>query len=989
MFGKALLRAVVGGLLAVPSAAWALGLGDIRLNSGLNAPLDAEIELIGVTQEELATLSANLAARDTFARYGLEWPAFLASVQLSTQKVGGRDVLKVKSAEAITEPFVTLLVEVNWARGRLVREYTVLLDPPVYAPTQQPPAPVVAATAAAGERTGEIARAPESGTAFSPQPQAQPAAGESTYTVRRGDTLSGIASGVGGDRRQTMTAIYRANPDAFGADMNELRAGAILRVPPAEEVAAIDPAEAAAEVRRQLGAWRARSGADAAGRLRLVTPSEPAGEGEAAGAGGGAEAQGLRDRVRQLEGELADSRRLLELRNAELADLQARLRANQTAPAGASTEDAGALAGATPEGAAPSESPIDETTTAPADAAAVAEAAPPPEAAPPEQAQPQAEQPARRPAEEPVVAASEESGGSMSFLASLWWVPLLLLAVGGGFFGYRKFRERQKMEFDDRLGELTAATSETDLRQFASPDTAKLRQPIAPAEETFLVEESGAHERPRFAEPGKAAPKPTKTVSADETISSETAINLDQGDPLAEADFHMAYGLYDQAADLVRIAIARDPSRRDLKLKLLEVFFVWGNREQFLQTARELAESRAEAPAGEWEKVVIMGKQLAPDDALFSQGGVSGAAAGGVDLNLEGGQNRVDFDLFGADTGSDSSAATREGVGLQFDSGLDADLGDKDPTGEAQAIKPEGVDFLLDAPELGTDRSGATTTRQITAQMPAAPTVQLPDLASADPNEAPTVEQPALRTGDNHTIRQKVEMARRQAGAHEQTAELALDDLGLDVDALEKGAQTSVPGQDAPTMVAGFDERSRRMMEEAEQRAQQGGASASSPSESGTWFINEGDLDGDLDAQKEAAGLTAQLRALDANGAADAAQTSRLDALKSSEIDLDLGGQAAHHAGANGSGVDLDVGSPTLLSDGPFTSTQKVAQEALALPELEPVTMSEVGTKLDLARAYMDMGDPEGARNILEEVMQEGSVSQKQEAQRLIDSLPG
>ena len=91
---------------------------------------------------------------------------------------------------------------------------------------------------------------------------------------------------------------------------------------------------------------------------------------------------------------------------------------------------------------------------------------------------------------------------------------------------------------------------------------------------------------------------PRKPSPSDETISSETAINLDQGDPLAEADFHMAYGLYDQAADLVRIAISREPDRRDLKLKLLEVFFVWGNKDQFLQTARELAETRERGRAG-------------------------------------------------------------------------------------------------------------------------------------------------------------------------------------------------------------------------------------------------------------------------------------------------------------------------------------------------------------------------------------------------------
>src|SRR5262249_62266933 len=113
-----------------------------------------------------------------------------------------------------------------------------------------------------------------------------------------------------------------------------------------------------------------------------------------------------------------------------------------------------------------------------------------------------------------------------------------------------------------------------------------------------------------------------------------TATHLAQAHTPAEADFHMAYGLYDQAADLIRIAISREPARRDLKLKLLEVFFVWGNKEQFLTAARELADSRAEAAPGEWEKILIMGKQLDADDPLFAGGAVSGATAGGVDLDL-------------------------------------------------------------------------------------------------------------------------------------------------------------------------------------------------------------------------------------------------------------------------------------------------------------------------------------------------------------------
>jgi FimV-like protein len=113
-------------------------------------------------------------------------------------------------------------------------------------------------------------------------------------------------------------------------------------------------------------------------------------------------------------------------------------------------------------------------------------------------------------------------------------------------------------------------------------------------------------------------------------------------------------------------------------------------------------------------------------------------------------------------------------------------------------------------------------------------------------------------------------------------------------------------------------------------------------------------------------------------------ETAQMPAFGERHVDFDLGiGADSNGAG----GLDLDVGAPAPA--GGFTVTQKLGAEELALPDLEPVTMSEVGTKLDLARAYMDMGDPEGARNILEEVLQEGSQAQKQEAQRLLEALPG
>src|SRR5678815_1255931 len=167
-----LARGLLALLLVLPGISHALGLGDVHLNSPLNAPLDAEIELVNATPEDLATLDAKLASKETFARYGLDWPQFMSSVTVTRDRsASGAQVLRIKSTETVTEPFLTLLIEASWARGRLVREYTVLLDPPVFAPNSVAAAPVPAPSVGVGESTGQIARpAPETPT---PAPETQ------------------------------------------------------------------------------------------------------------------------------------------------------------------------------------------------------------------------------------------------------------------------------------------------------------------------------------------------------------------------------------------------------------------------------------------------------------------------------------------------------------------------------------------------------------------------------------------------------------------------------------------------------------------------------------------------------------------------------------------------------------------------------------------------------------------------------------------------
>jgi pilus assembly protein FimV len=537
--------------------------------------------------------------------------------------------------------------------------------------------------------------------------------------------------------------------------------------------------------------------------------------------------------------------------------------------------------------------------------------------------------------------------------------------------------------------------------------------------------------------------------SSEDTMSSESAVNLDQGDPLAEADFHMAYGLYDQAADLVRIALEREPDRRDLRLKLLEIYFVWGNKDAFLQTAKSLEATRDRAPAGEWDKIVIMGKQICPDEPMFASSIGGGRGAGAlVDLNLEGGENRVDIDLFGEPEGERST--------------LDHQLGDAGDHTSTTAESPglhavaDHLDFTLDAPERGADESP-------TREMPPRdePTVEseLMNFNDANlveapfwgaPSDSPTAEAPALQSNELQD-----RLGSKLASTADQTAEVSIDDLGLDLDHLEQTGSASTNSAlevtdhptDAPTMVAGLDERSRRMMADAEKHSRE----STSTEHTG---LNERDrdltelereleasfvaeLDSGNDAIKTAVlgpeSAPTVLMPLEIDGSptsrfksnefanlddldkVDMDSTSKLRGLNADSIDLDLDRLAS----ALGSGdtrdqpraaeevfstevfevseqskaVDLDVGEAMFGTDSPTNKlqvqTNKLKPVDVAVQELEPVTMSEVGTKLDLARAYMDMGDPEGARSILEEVVQEGSASQKQEASRLIESLPG
>jgi pilus assembly protein FimV len=625
--------------------------------------------------------------------------------------------------------------------------------------------------------------------------------------------------------------------------------------------------------------------------LRLVTPDEGVAD---AGTGEPESSNRVESQIESLERDIAEQRRLLELRNQELAQLQRNLAerraaeaaaAKQAAADQAAADQAAADQAAADQAAVPP--PVDEAPVAPEDDVRPMEPAPAPPAD-------------RAPVETPPVAAEKTFFDSLTdnWMFLLGAAGLLLIGILG--FGY--FRRRRDEDVSVALkgfGQPESAPVPTEtmrLRSRATGErTAELERPVSfeDQDQDFVVEE-----RP-VARPKAEAPRPVD-AGHEETISAEAAIDLDQADPLAEADFHMAYGLYDQAVDLVRRALKHSPDRNDLKLKLAEIHFVAGDTPQFLSVARDLQKTLG--PGGDWDRIVIMGSQLAPTEPMFA-GGVQDA---GVDLSLEGGDNLVDLDLLSTPDGDE---------GLDLDLGAATDVTDSDAaTGENTA-----VEFNLDE-----GQASPTTTQEI-VRKPSPGTVEMPTLELPS-SETPTVETPTLK-------RQKL-ASEQPAVATDSTAEMAIDDLGLDhghlgelTDAEDATAFSTELGDDT-TMIGRRDEATRQV-----RRAED---------DDGTALLPVGDM----------------------------SETAMLP-----KFEMD--------------GIDLDVGNATDDSDAAPTTRDSMVSEIPRLSELEPVTMSEVGTKLDLARAYMDMGDPDGARNILQEVLAEGSATQKQEARRLIDSLPG
>jgi len=1023
-------------LLASPLSSWALALGDVETISYLNQPLNLEIQLTA-TPEELQTLRVAMAPVAMFTAQGLDYPVVLNSIQFRVgRNAAGEDVVFVTSRESISEPFLTMVVQATTNRsGSFNKKLTILLDPPVFLTEGAPREPITtpatrdSSPSVAGGNIVRESPAPQARVESEPRPAAQTPQRQpepvdpSGYTVQTGDTLWAIAERyrpAGVTTNQAMLSIFEANAAAFDGNINRLRRGAILRIPAAATLGSSTASAANAEVRRQMEEWQA--GSASTPRLVLIAPTEESVADNAASRGAAASDAAAQaaltaasERADELEAELdsvraerdaavaaaAESRRLLELQSEGLANVQEQVAADADAADTAPGDDP-VFAEAVD---APAESNVAEETVAEAE-----------EPAPVSASTRQADEPSRI---DRILAAVTQP--------LVWGSALAVLLV----VGLLAFLRRRRESLEDVTGQWEALEAEID-NDSDRAATARMRAMAAEpdmvvveghdgdetADERAIGEtaeipqfDSGTAElnvltvpvdpvRPAARKP--EAPRRAETIRGDQTItsqtlSSQTVINLDQADPIAEADFHMAYGLYDQAADLISKALKADPGSRALKLKLLEVYFVWGNKESFLEGATAL---KSEIRGGaDWDKVVIMGKQICPDEPLFA----GAASAGEIDLELEsssGGQgldfafedaedDKVDLNLDIGDGGLSLEASGARArrpkasddmldIGARTQAGLEAALLDDDDERDARTTSRGEIgdlDSTMESPTVET--RGAQDTGSF-----AGLTLESPTIESISPDaptvETPTIESPAGGFADvGDTVEHQRPANRRSADmTAEMTAEIALDDLGLDVgDLKDMTGVIDLSGDDT----SGGDVLSATGVTKVLRDEQE-------ITLSGTDVLD------DDEATMMAPGFGSDSTGIRTEVLEQPVGNFDPD-VPATEDDLDLnlddfssaldGGTATveQPMASRFGGLDLDVGADVAADDEP-TGTEEFSP-------LDPQTMTEVGTKLDLARAYIDMGDPEGAKSILEEVLSEGDAGQRSEAQALIDALPG
>ncbi|MDD3481372.1 FimV/HubP family polar landmark protein [Azovibrio restrictus] len=1037
----------------------AAGLGRITVYSALGQPLRAEVQ-VSAARDELPGMTARLAPVESFRQAGVDYSSSLMQLRFSVEKRAGGTVIKVTSDKPINDPFLDFLVELNWPAGRLVREYTFLLDPPeVAAQASRRQAVVEARTVpvlAAGTEQGEVlsksakpapaaksggrgaekavpekaqekstakpaekAEQPAGDAAAKPAPKPTGAAGE--HVVKPGETLRRIATEnlpTGVSLEQMLVALYRNNADAFsGKNMNRLRAGAVLQIPAQADVAAIPAEEARKVFRAQSSDWnsyrrKVASAAEAApvaedagsrassGKVSAKVEEKlpPAEQGKdqvkvsrtnkaAAGKGGVSEEDLIakdkalkesQERLVALEKNVAELQKLLEMKNQSLAEMQKQLARKPQA-------GAAPVAPAVPPVSKPEEKPVAKAEVKPEAAApkpqveAKPEAPPPvPEPKPevkPEAAAPQEAPKADTPADAGEVAKPVEAEAPKPVEAPKPEAPKpavkkpappppppveepgffddmdLLPVVGGGgvlaaLLGYLFIRRRKGK-----------AQAQTDTLSQELPEPSSTLGPNSVFQTAGGQSVDTTHTTPPTTDFSQAGPG---------------AIDTDEVDPVAEADVYMAYGRDAQAEEILLDALQKDPQRTAIHGKLLEIYANRKSVKQFETLATELyAQTGGHGP--EWDKVAALGRGLDPSNPIYGGVGAAGGSAQGASAALAAAAAAVPtFD-------ADATLVVKSPDALAALAPEPAPVYEPEPLPEPSfdfvtKTQPMTEDPLLSLPQeeepadsgvLDFDLGGA-------APAPAAPEAEADGFVDTITN-ADLAAEGAL---DFDLEAAPGEVAHRaDMSATMVNPEAALEAMDFDLGTQEEAGDTGFTPEG--TLVDSDVARMSGMdaQPEVAVTASEPAAAAQEP----------GLLDFELNVPETVAPATPELQAgLPAAKEEDMTKTQVMSLEPDEDMEFDVrltDSTILGNPGGGGfdlSGIDLDLGGEAAAS---------AAGAGAAGGEVPDARREEVNTKLDLAKAYEDMGDLEGARELLSEVLSEGAPDQVAQAQATLDRL--
>ena len=973
----AVALALAGGLGS--GMAQALGLGEIELQSWLNEPLDAEISLRQSAGVDPGDVFVNVAPESAYQRVGLERNQFLS--KLKFEVVTGSDgnlAINVSSREPVREPYLNFLLELTWPNGRLMREYAVLVDPPVYAEEsgvqEQVSAPVSSAASAPARQT--TTRSPES-VRREAAVQRAPARGyqpDSFGPTGPSDTLWSIAQRMRPDSsvsmQQMMLAIQDLNPDAFiDGNINKLKRGQVLRAPTLDQIQRRTKAEANRVVARQneefqsprpVDATRAAQGetapaqtAENAGtdELKLLVAEEetsPRTDDEGGSAGGDGEQAGgadagnavameeldatrreneeLSSRLQDMQEQVQTLQRLLELKNSQLAELQ-----------GMTQEEAAALA---------AEGESAQASAAGADADAEGETTAATESA-------DAEEPATQ-AGESAVAQEGESADTESGMAEGSADTTAAMSGAG------EQAEASAAEGDSESAEAPATggdASGSGQPDVTGADTTEQSGADAESAEATESAEAGA---PAAAvapaqEETKPQPKPSQTAPAKEKGFFGQLMDTILGNPM----YQIALGGGLILLLLLLLLVARKNAKRE------QDFYDEFNRGEDDSADDSVDLGPAAAVAGSDQEETA---DALTEAETYIAYGRNDQAIEVLETAISREPSRADLRLKLLSVYADNQ--DRDAFEKQY--GEVAALEDESALQEAEAIRSR-LDEAESMPSIDDLESQLRSDSF--------------SLTDNEPEQALSFETPEQEPEEDWSLSDELKADEFEAAADDNSVEFDLSDFELDaedagLDQLDSEQPEKADEEDLSLELGELEE-----LGEPEQAEE----------------LDESFLD-ELDAELEkVSGEEGSLEELDL-------EDSSLDELELDVSDEDLALMEEFSEDSESPEVDEELGLEDALQEleteeDPLGDVPVVEPE----PEAEAVTPAtgldidesdledddfdflagtdEAATKLDLARAYIEMGDSDGARDILEEVALEGNDDQKAEAQELLKNL--